>query len=60
MKIAVVGTGVSGMLAGRLLAGAHDVTLFEADERIGGHVNTIDVREPPVTQASVSARPTTR
>lgn len=45
MKIAVVGTGVSGMLAGRLLAGAHDVTLFEADERIGGHVNTIDVRD---------------
>ncbi len=44
MKIAVVGTGVSGMLAGRLLAGPHDVTLFEADARIGGHVHTVDVQ----------------
>lgn len=45
MKIAVVGTGVSGMLAGRLLAGAHDVTWFESDDRIGGHVHTIPVRD---------------
>lgn len=29
------------MLAGRLLAGAHDVTLYEADDRIGGHVHTV-------------------
>ncbi|MBL8861908.1 MAG: FAD-dependent oxidoreductase [Planctomycetes bacterium] len=45
MKIAVVGTGVSGMLAGRLLAGVHDVTLFESEERVGGHVHTHAVRD---------------
>ena len=52
MRIAVVGTGVSGMLVGRLLASAHDVHLFEADERIGGHVHTVSVphggRDVPV------------
>ncbi len=45
MKIAVVGSGVSGMLAARLLAGVHEVTLFEADDRIGGHVHTIPVQD---------------
>lgn len=43
MRIAVVGTGVAGMLAARLLHGAHEVTVFEADGRVGGHVNTVDV-----------------
>jgi len=45
VKIAIVGTGVSGMLAGRLLAGEHDVTLFEADDRFGGHVHTHELKD---------------
>lgn len=40
MKIAVVGTGISGMSAAWLLSGHHDVTVFEKNGRLGGHTNT--------------------
>jgi len=43
MKIAVVGTGVSGLVASWLLQREHDVTVFEARDRIGGHTNTVSV-----------------
>jgi len=43
MRIAVVGAGVSGLLAARLLATRHDVTLYEASDYLGGHANTVDV-----------------
>ena len=43
MKIAIVGTGVAGLVAAHLLHRDHDLTVFEADDRIGGHVNTVDV-----------------
>lgn len=43
MKIAVVGTGIAGMVAAHRLHREHDITVFEADERIGGHTNTVDV-----------------
>jgi predicted NAD/FAD-binding protein len=42
-RIAIVGTGVSGLVAAHELRRNHDVTVFEADARIGGHVNTLDV-----------------
>ena len=41
MKIAIVGTGISGMLAGRLLAEDHDLHVFEAEDRVGGHTHTV-------------------
>jgi predicted NAD/FAD-binding protein len=43
MRIAVIGTGISGMVAAYLLCQDHDVVVFEANDYIGGHTNTIDV-----------------
>ena len=43
MKIAVIGTGIAGNVAAYHLAREHDVTVFEADNRIGGHTNTVSV-----------------
>ncbi len=41
LKLAVVGTGISGMAAAWLLAQRHDVTVYEGATRIGGHSNTV-------------------
>jgi predicted NAD/FAD-binding protein len=43
MKIAVIGTGIAGNVAAYHLAREHDVTVFEADGRIGGHTHTVQV-----------------
>jgi len=43
MKIAIIGTGIAGLGAARLLAARHDVRIFEAGPRPGGHANTVDV-----------------
>ncbi len=45
-KIAVIGTGIAGLTAARLLDATHDVTVYESDDRIGGHTNTIRVDDP--------------
>ncbi|MBO9707955.1 MAG: FAD-dependent oxidoreductase [Caulobacter sp.] len=42
MRIAVVGAGISGLSCAWLLSGRHDVTLYEADARLGGHANTVE------------------
>ena len=44
MKIAVIGTGIAGNVAAHHLIRDHDVTVFEADNRIGGHTNTARVK----------------
>jgi predicted NAD/FAD-binding protein len=44
MRIAVVGSGISGLVAAHLLSRAHEVTLFERGQRLGGHTHTHDVR----------------
>lgn len=44
MRIAIVGSGISGLAAAWLLQREHEVTLFEAADRIGGHTHTHDIR----------------
>lgn len=46
MRIAVIGTGVSGLASSLILDKVADVDVFEKDTRIGGHSNTVDVTTP--------------
>jgi len=46
LKIAVIGTGISGMAAAWLLSTGHKVTVYERADRIGGHSNTVDALTP--------------
>src|SRR5450759_5920454 len=43
MRIAVVGSGISGLAAAYYLSRKHDVFLFEKESRLGGHTHTITV-----------------
>ena len=43
MRIAVVGAGIAGLTCAHVLARRHEVTLFEAEDRLGGHTNTVRV-----------------
>lgn len=43
MKIAVIGSGVSGLVCAHLLSKRHEVHVFEAADYIGGHTHTVDV-----------------
>ena len=43
MRIAIIGTGISGMTAAYLLSEDHEVVVYEANDDIGGHTNTAEV-----------------
>lgn len=43
MKIAVVGSGISGLAVAHALQGAADITLLEAGDYFGGHTHTVDL-----------------
>jgi uncharacterized protein len=43
MRIAVIGSGISGMVAAHHLSRRHEVTVFEAGGHVGGHTHTVDV-----------------
>ena len=55
MRLAVIGTGITGMSAAWLLSQRHEVIVYERDGRVGGHSNTVDM--PP--QASDGDAPAT-
>ncbi len=46
LRVAVVGSGISGLAAAHTLQGLADVTLFEAGDYFGGHTHTVDVTLP--------------
>lgn len=49
LRIAVVGSGISGLASAYFLSKAHHVTLFESGAYFGGHTNTVDVTLEGVT-----------
>ena len=49
MRIAIIGSGVSGLVCAHLLHGRHDVVLYETDGRAGGHSHTHRVELPDTT-----------
>ena len=46
MKVAIVGSGISGLAAAHALHGHADLTLFEAADYFGGHTHTVDITLP--------------
>jgi predicted NAD/FAD-binding protein len=51
MKIAIVGTGVAGMVAAHKLHPEHEIVVYEAAARLGGHSNTVEVEAEDGTHA---------
>jgi predicted NAD/FAD-binding protein len=43
MRIAIIGSGISGLTTAFLLSEDHEICVFEANDYIGGHTNTVDV-----------------
>lgn len=44
MRIAVIGAGISGLTTAYLLSRDHDIVVYEANDYVGGHTHTIDVK----------------
>ena len=44
MNIAVIGSGISGLACAHYLSAQHQVSVFEAGPRVGGHTATVDVQ----------------
>jgi predicted NAD/FAD-binding protein len=49
MRVAIVGGGISGLVAAHLLCRRHDITLFEQAPELGGHTHTVRVDTPNET-----------
>jgi len=45
MKIAVIGSGISGLSSAYYLSKKYEVDLFEKDDHFGGHSYTFDIKE---------------
>jgi len=63
LRIAVIGTGISGISAAWLLNQRHDITVYERADRVGGHSNTVfvpfDGRRIPVDTGFIVFNPQT-
>jgi predicted NAD/FAD-binding protein len=44
-RLAIVGSGISGLTCAHLLSRKHEVTVFEANDYIGGHTHTVPVHD---------------
>ena len=53
MKIAIIGSGISGLACAHVLGPHHDVTIFEARDRLGGHSNTVTVDDPAAGEVGI-------
>jgi predicted NAD/FAD-binding protein len=53
MRIAIVGSGVSGLVVAHRLHERHECTVFEARDRVGGHVRTVPVPQPDGSEIGV-------
>jgi predicted NAD/FAD-binding protein len=51
VRLAIVGSGISGLICAHVLGPHHDVVLYEADSRFGGHSHTVMVAEGSKTHA---------
>lgn len=47
-NIAIIGSGISGMACAHFLHPHHEITLFEKDDRVGGHSNTVMAGKDPI------------
>jgi len=45
LKVAIIGSGISGLTCAHTLAPQHDITLYEAADYIGGHTHTVQVEK---------------
>ena len=52
VRVAVVGSGISGLAVAHRLQGRADITLFEAGDYFGGHTHTVDVTLPAAANPS--------
>lgn len=54
-RIAIVGSGIAGLTCAHVLGPHHDVVLYEAAPRLGGHANTVDVEDPTAGRVAVDS-----
>ena len=45
MKVAIIGSGISGLTVAYLLHKKHDITVFEANDYVGGHTHTHQIKQ---------------
>lgn len=50
-RIAVIGSGISGLVSACLLSNQYEITLFEANDYLGGHTHTVDVQLDDINYA---------